>query len=193
MSCIKTIFCIFLLVTGNVTGQTDTLNKFNSKGKKDGYWLQYLDFNLLPTDSLNSYYKGFELYDNGKALYQFKEVKGLKKTKLTTSMKSVKGFPVLIDGFFKWEYPTDSIPAITKEFKNGHPTIAKYYYPIKLRDTLFNGSMEIVDYTKRYNGIRGSYYYECQRNTKVFMGPERYRKRWYYKKRNKWKLRSVKN
>jgi len=189
----RQVFFICIVLLSRLHGQTDTLNKYNSKGKKDGYWLQYLDFNLLPTDSLNSDYKGFELYDNGQALYQFKKERGLKNTKLTTIMKSTKGFPLLIDGLFKWKYPSDSVPAMTKEFKNGHPTITKYYYSIKLRDTLFTGSTEIIDYTKRHNNTRGSFYYERQRNTKIFIGPARHHKRWYSKEKNKWKLRSINN
>lgn len=52
----------FLFFYLNVSGQHDTLNKRNSKGKKNGYWIQYLDSLAYPIDSANSYFYGYDLY-----------------------------------------------------------------------------------------------------------------------------------
>src|SRR5687767_13219983 len=51
--------------------QNDTLNKFDTKGKKHGTWKVYLDEYTNPTDSANSFFIGFEDYEHGGFLRVF--------------------------------------------------------------------------------------------------------------------------
>ena len=72
---------LFLLVTssallgqgsGSVKAKKDTLNKYNSKKLKNGYWKVFLDDKVNPTDSLkNAYFYGFELWDNGEYVFKY--------------------------------------------------------------------------------------------------------------------------
>lgn len=77
------IFLLYILLTFQLTSQNDTLNRNDLHGKKDGYWLQYLDSNANPTNKQNYKYLGFEYYENGKVLFRFKKSHWKNKAFLT--------------------------------------------------------------------------------------------------------------
>src|SRR5687767_7540573 len=107
--------------------QADTLNKLNTLGKKEGYWTEYFDENVLPTDSASSFFYGFQLYDNGVEVYSFSKFKEKKKLKLKSSLPfSEKGKPIPISGNFSW-YSKDSILLFEENFEAGHPFDYKRY------------------------------------------------------------------
>jgi hypothetical protein len=163
-----------------VCGQVDTLNKFNVNGKKDGYWLQYLDSLTNPSDSVNAFFYGYELYDNGIKVFKFYEKSQIYKnyTLVYDGNFPSKGNPILIDGTFKWYSNEVQIENI-EIYKFGKPHYFKsYVYSINQLNSIFN---EVLYFDKLYNGVIGTYYYEEYLNGNLI------RKYWYRKGRKKWK------
>lgn len=185
-----------LLTAKIICGQTDSTNQVDFKGKKNGYWLQYLDLRLNPIDSSNSYYKGFEFYDHGILVYKFNEHKWFKRdTILRANSIPTKGQPVLVAGRFMWfSSDKDSIPNSVRDFRDGHPVYEKCNHQISKPNLYWNLMSEVLDFTKRYQNIPGThYYYEVN-----FPYPDELnqtsirRESYYYKKKSKWKYHRLK-
>ena len=162
----------FIIVTFLSFSQSDTLNRLNSKGKKTGYWLKYLDDNVQIVDSINSFFYGYEYYDNGTKLFAFEKLwfKKIQAAKYGEILPK-KGHPVLLTGTFRWFVRGDSAQFVEETYKDGYPLVLK-----SLSRNLTDQSIyisELFDYTKTYNNISGSFY--------VQMG----RKKWYYMKSKK--------
>jgi hypothetical protein len=174
--------------------QPDTLNRLNAKKRPYGYWVQYLDRNLNPTTASGAMYKGYELFDDGQVVYEFKKDKWVKESKIRPPEPvPVAGQPEWLNGTFRWFSPADSIPLIVREFKNGLPVYEIYNYHVRVRDTTFVGTSEFVDYTRQYNNIPGTYYYEERRNTKLHPGNAVISRAWFRKEKDKWKFYKIKD
>jgi hypothetical protein len=175
---------IFLLSTLFLPGQRDTLNKFNAKGNRQGYWICYLDNKFKVTDSLKGIYVGFDLYDNGQNLTQLGRQGNLGVEKIIDSLSlnpNKTDKCKLLDG--KILFYNKAGDLLNKEvFSQGHPVkFTSYcYYDNHLESK--GDYKEIVDFTKLYNGIKGTYYYEsksCMNGRSV---------KYYFRKgRKKWK------
>jgi hypothetical protein len=144
---------------------SDTLNHFNQHHKKDGFWLCYLDSALnLVDDSANACFYAFDKYDNGKMVFDFKNINppSAKYFRLVyEGEKTTKGKPILLNGKFTWyfNYGVDSNLVYDLEiYKNGHPFYWNAYHRFS-QDTL-SGFNEILYFDRLYNGIDGTYYYE---------------------------------
>ncbi len=144
-----------------VTAQTknDTLNKFNKNNKKDGYWVKYLDGYLNPTDSINSYFYGYELFDNGYRVFPLESHKWCKKYYFSdTTTPTKKGHPIILNGHFKWYWYKGGPIANEEIYINGHP---KYFKTYSWLDTIGTSAHnEVIYFDKLYNGIRGTLFYE---------------------------------
>jgi len=187
----KKLIIIFLLTCKTICGQTDSTNQVDLKGKKNGYWLQYLDQRLNPIDSANAYYKGFEFYDHGTLVYKFNEFKWSKlDTIVRTHPLPVKGQPILVSGRLMWfSSSKDSIPNEIRDFSDGHPIYEKCNHQICRPNLYWNLSSEILDYTKRYQNLPGTHYYYVINYDYPDNGNKSVirHKSWYYKKKSKWK------
>lgn len=172
-----------LLIGSEFFAQNDTLNKFNNKGKKNGYWIKYLDQNVSPVDSINSYFYGYELYDNGTSLFVYNKDWWLKQSKLSyNDSLPKKGSPILLNGIFSWYDNKDSLPSIIETYKNGYPISIEAYHKCQYH---LRHRSEFVDFTKRYNNEIGTYYVESE----GFNGMKKY---WFRKEQKKWKARQIK-
>ena len=183
---IKIALLLLIFVNSFISfSQPTNLNKLNSKGKKTGYWLQYLDNNLLVTDSVNSFFKGYEYYDEGQKVFKF-ESEGFRK-KNKAKYKGIlpeKGRPVLINGTFIWTGEKDTIPFIEERYKEGHPEIFKEYFKDSIDGII--KTQTTIDFTKTYNNITGTFYYEE-------LSPTKGLKKYYFRKeKGYWKSCRVK-
>ncbi len=100
----RTILVTFsLIIFGlNLSSQSDTLNMYNSKGKKTGYWLIFLNDKLDPIDKKeNAFYSGYESWDNGKPVFGYYK-HPFSKNKMPSDQQPEKGNPLLVSGTFKW-------------------------------------------------------------------------------------------
>jgi hypothetical protein len=168
--------------------QTDTLNKFTSNGKKQGYWKQYLDLNANPIDSVNSYYFSYDLYDNGvKLIGVYKQKSKKDKLLVYSQAKSEMGKPTLLSDTLKWyDKKTQKIHQI-EVYSLGHPIRIEYYSNYNSNKDSVPVLTELVDYTKRYNNEMGSYYYKF-----TWLTTRRSDEYWFRKVEGKWKLRKIK-
>jgi len=148
------LLTLFLSTLASVS-LNDTLNKYNDKGKKHGYWIIYLDKSINETDRSNSYYFGLQLYDNGQKLFSFIKLKEIKLKVVSDNESSEKGHPVILNGDFKW-YRHDSELVYHHRYENGRPVFYKRYQRNnKKNDSLF--LCEFADFNNRYNGVLGTY------------------------------------
>ncbi len=135
----------------------DTLNKVDTKGRKTGYWVAYLNKNLEPIDSSRSCYYGFELFQNGKAIFKFNDKKWAKNFILKTdAYQSEPGNPIVLNGIFEW-YGTDSLIYNEEIYDYGIPSYYRAYHYTKEG---VNGFNEILYYDTPYQNELGSFYYE---------------------------------
>lgn len=156
----KEIFFIatsfFLALT--LSSQTDSLNKFNSKGKKTGWWTVFLNDKIDPTNKKeDAYYLGYELWDNGEPVFKYYKHR-LNKNKMTTDAKPEKGNPQLLSGTFKW-YTKEGILMLDETYKDGSPVFFNIYDYTKSFSNSTSNVIAEVDYTKKYNGITGTHFY----------------------------------
>jgi hypothetical protein len=135
----------------------DTLNKFDTKGRKNGYWVAYLNKKIEPVDSTLACYFGFELYQNGKVLFKFNDKKWAKNLILKTDAnQSEPGNPIVLNGIFEW-YGTDSLIYNEEIYDYGKPSYYRAYHYTKEG---VNGFNEILYYDTPYQNELGSFYYE---------------------------------
>ncbi|MES2680816.1 MAG: hypothetical protein V4635_13070 [Bacteroidota bacterium] len=169
-----------------IISQTDTLNKFNTNGKKTGYWKILLDEKVNPTKNISdSYFYCFELWDNGKRITPRARHKW-KKNKLTID-KTIpyKGIPTLISGTFKW-YDHKGRLICEEVYRSGNPLYFKSYRSKKSDTTEY--IYEDIDFTKKYNGIPGTFYVEMH----SLIRPES-EKYWFRKGPKGWKPYKIEN
>lgn len=182
----RLFFICFLLFSLNASAQHDGLNKLNSKGKKDGYWIQYLDSLVNPVDSADSYFVGYNLYDNGKKVFNFSDRSSIwKKYRLVYEGRlPEKGKPILIQGKFSW-YSYETRLENEEIYKDGNPLFMKSYVCGKGDTThCFN---EVLYFDKLYNNIPGTFYYEEYSDQRV-VG-----KYWFRKGKKGWKCYRIKD
>jgi hypothetical protein len=60
------LILLFIIPAAWSQSLPDTLNRFDSKQRKTGYWLTYLDSNLVKTEKSTAVYGGYEYYLKGK-------------------------------------------------------------------------------------------------------------------------------
>lgn len=164
--------------------QNDTLNRYNSKGKKQGYWLCFLDEKFKKCDSLKGIYVGFDLYDNGQNLTRIATMARFsynrKVDSLTPTDFKIKNYKILNGKVLFYDKKNQLI--VEHSYLNGYPE--KYFaYCTDLKYPECLGKIsEMVDYTEKYNTVKGTFYAEwrsCVTN--------RIDKYWYIKKGRKWK------
>ncbi len=169
-----------------VSSQKDSLNKFDPYGEKTSYWVAYFDNNMIQTDSLRAYFIGLEIYDAGQKLWLFPKIKRKRKLYLEYAGKMPrKGYPVLVDGTFKW-YNKKHILMLEETFKKGLPFIHKVYERTNYSDTV-TYLAEMADFTKQFDNLPGSHY-----SILYSQDGRKTSEAWYRKIRGKWKWQTVK-
>jgi len=181
------LIIIFLFISARLLSQSDTLNKTNSSGKKEGYWIQFLDKYLNPTDSAHSVYIGYELYDNGKALFKFKKFNWKLKHILISELDSTR----LVSGSIKLIDPKTKKLIGEEKYLRGHPIYIKEHLYSKQKDSVVWNVTYLVDYTKKFENQRGSYYGEQQTKIHQPNGTIEIKKFWYRKVGSKWKFHKI--
>jgi hypothetical protein len=127
------------------------LNKFDSKGKKIGYWKVYLDSTAtLVKNQTNAYFYGFQYYLNGQNIGSYFKSKPPEKRSLYHGSLSDKGNPQLVDGRFCFY---DKFKRkVTEEIYAAGIVIClrSYTYKNGPKDTIPR-LFEDIDYTQKYN------------------------------------------
>lgn len=185
----KTRKCIpillFLWCVTPAFAQSDSCNRINSKGEKVGYWKIFLDENVMPTDSANACFWGYEFYDEGKKTFDIfdKKRNGSNYKVVYDGTIPMKGKPEAIDGTFKFYLIGKESEELESEesYKNGFATLFKAY--------LFDQLWTLTDFTKKYNNIEGTFY-STDFRTYMVTTETRHKSTcyWYRKEKNKWKL-----
>jgi len=129
-------------------GQTESLNKLDSNGKKDGKWAIYLDSKWKEVnDSTQSVYYHYTWYVHGTNTNPMGSFGKLILVPADNDLQ--KGKPKLLDGEYKWED------------KNGRTScilILKKGEPISYKDFYTTGQLQqYFDYTKKWQGKPHTY------------------------------------
>ena len=152
---------LILIKVGILFSQTksDSLNQYNAKGKKHGFWKEYLTDYLIETkDTTLSYYFALNYYENGKLIIWTSGAQYYKKKAIrveSDTKKPEKGKPVLLNGHFKFYY-NDGL-GLDEIYKNGLPIYTATCAPDKDGNSV---KTEIMDYTNSYNQQFGSFLYD---------------------------------
>lgn len=176
----KTPFILlFSFVTILCSSQSDTLNKYNEKGKKHGFWEQKLDTFLIPTKSGKFSFIGYERYDNGQVLFEFENVDWKKSGRMEFELDSnySKSTKVL-SGTIKYKSKAGVVIS-TEKYVNGYPVLIESYYLDQNNNQV---EKEVIDFSKQYNKEIYSWRYESIRNDKVIESG------WFRKGKNGWRI-----
>lgn len=172
------VFITFIFITNLAIGQTDTLNKYNSKKKKNGYWKVFLNKNAnVIKDSTKSYFYGYELWDNGEKVFFFAHYP---KISIYKGPAIIKGHPIPISGTFKW-FDQKNRPSLESKYENGYCVHEKAYSRKNKTDTTSYVS-EDIDFTIKYNNIPGTAF--CQ----IFLSDNTILRYWFRKGEKGWRL-----
>jgi hypothetical protein len=176
---VRNLTIIFLLLPLlSFAWSKDSLNRVDTKGKKDGYWKVFLDSQLFVTDSAQSHFYGYDLYDHGHEVFRYSNRGRWKWAQITyEDTLPVKGKPIEITGTFLW-YSSDSLLWNTEIYSEGSPWFWEANHYLK-------GG-------KRPSGFERIYFYKHFENTEgTFLVAENFshgetRYYWYIKGDKKW-------
>ena len=185
----KFYFSLLLIISsGTIFAQvaSDTLNKYNGKGQKEGYWLVYFTDTLVVTsEKSEAFYYGLIYYDNGYSIDGFfcSKASNYRKhvsrfVKPEELMK--KGNPVVLNGIFEY-YDGKGNLTSRETYKDGIPLLFENYYYDK--NTRFTGR-DFFDCSKKYKNQLSSWYYE------TYTADNKLKTKYYYGKndKGKWKI-----
>ncbi len=126
------ILILFILFSAATTfSQADTLNQFDSNGKKKGWWIAYLDEDLkVLNDSVGATLCMYNYYINDIYLYRFGEGNGSKKSPVifpeNNTLKWAKYR--LLNGKYVTKYKNGNTRYVLTA-SEGFMTNFKHYYP----------------------------------------------------------------
>lgn len=140
-------------------GQEVKINRLNTYGCKQGYWIDYCDENMKQVDSINFKYKRFQYYDNGKPLINYK--KFYSRTNCTfIKSGNYKENSRLLDGYVIEVSYGDTLSK--SSYNSGYPLEFSYYGLLyKIKDTAY---MEKVFFPRLTDTSRIAYTYEYWTN-----------------------------
>ena len=168
---------LFVLIFSNLNSQTlkeislDTLNKLDGNGKKDSYWIVYLNQNLETVKKEKATFFGYSFFIQGIELDRWWEGSG--SGKLPIEIKGNKPIPgeiVLLDGEYKIFNKAHSLFWLQHFNKGIKASIEKLYNPS-------GGYLEYyINYDLKYHAQAHSYFgFEDQNLRGGF------RQYWYYR------------
>jgi hypothetical protein len=148
--------------------QPTSFNQLNAAGKKNGYWKVFYNEHFeLVTDSTKARYIDYEYYVNGDGFRYIYDKKFLNKMRIQYFPKdSIKDAKIL-NGEVLY-YDKDNLLAYRDVFVDGIITKAHAYsyFPDSDRKYVLYHE-EFIDFTKLYNNLVNSYYYE-KKDYKIF-------------------------
>ncbi len=151
----KIVIVFFLLhLTPIVLAQhsPDSLNKVIN-GKKQGFWIQYLDSLIKPTDFENAKYYRLIYYHKGKLNKFFLNGFSKKYTVKYNEQRQRKSEPLSLEGTYTFiRQGKHAVQKFEETYEQGQPVMFKQYEG----DELF----EFCDFKKQYNNIPGTFYFE---------------------------------
>lgn len=187
----KLLTLVTSLSIGSISyAQIDSINQINADGKKNGYWMVYLDTFMQETDSADAYFYGYDLYDNGEIVYCYSRRGEAWRKRCTLEYSGVlpeKGKPVLINGTLKF-FENGRLVSL-EIYKDGNPLFWEAYTYGK-NDTLRAGFIETFYFDKLYNNIPGTYYLTYTSNFND--GSSMIAEYWYRKGKKGWKAYKIK-
>lgn len=135
----------------NLDLKIDTLNNYNNEGKKHGYWIEFLNKRLVPTNKKKkAAYYGICYYENNARIYpNYGSNVTISYQVITNEVEDMKGHPELLNGHYYKIQKGDTIESFF--FKDGSLQLIKSYYGKKRMHYYF-------DYRKKYKGDILSYY-----------------------------------
>lgn len=143
---------LLLIVSAFSFGQKD------ENGKKHGHIKQYVDSILCPVDSSDAVFYGFEYFDHGKGLFEFRCSKQQRSLQVRYEDVTASPSPSAIDGKVKF---IDDTETLVEEhiYKEGHPTYLKLYnYGV---DKSYYWT-ETFYFDSLYENTPGTYFYESE-------------------------------
>lgn len=180
----KTLIILFIFPLFGIS-QNDTINQYVD-AKKNGIWKVYLDSSLNLVDDTNSaFFIAFEAYDLGDRIFKYYQHPFIDADSISYNLEwPIKGKPQILTGVFEW-YTIDGRIRGHEEYKNGWPWYMKTYQYYK-KNPQKCGMNEILDWSKTYNGIFGTYYYED------YWDDELHIQGWFRKGKRGWRVYKVK-
>lgn len=131
--------------------KSDTLNKIGNNGKKNGYWIEYVDTSLQPTQKDKAAFWRYIFYINGvradlQAGINFKSILKVEGN------QSIKDTIVILNGTYRI-YNRKKKLCLEEIYIGGKKTMSKSF-------TKQGRVIELIDYTKQYKNEMGSAYLE---------------------------------
>jgi hypothetical protein len=166
------------IILGNFT--LCGLNGFAQQSKKEEYKKTFYDLKLIPTDSINSFFWGFDFYVNDRQIYYTSLNPKMKEYRIPLSSDSlIKGTPHILNGIYTFEKTQKIYKLIESEkYINGYPV---YFSSKHFRNDKLDME-EIIDFEKRHEDQVGSYYsYELSNKGK------KTNESWFCRTKSKWK------
>lgn len=165
----------------------DTLNKFNKKNNKQGYWLYYFNDTLcMVKEKKDAYFYTLMYFDNGYSFDGFfcnNACKGRKRCVKfeRISENTTKGNPILLNGTFNY-YDKAGNLYMSDTYLNGIPTIVQGLY---YNDKGICTEKVVYNYSKKYENQTCSFYMETYKSGVL-------KESSYYAKNKKGKWRFIK-
>lgn len=143
-------------MTISLFGQNNTVNQFDSNGKKHGTWIEYLNAKWkVMKDSSRAVYCAYNYYDHGENTYRisFGDESRIHYKLEHTGNKQEDNKIKILDGEYKWLDKKGRTVSIDS-FKNGEHVWSKYFKKL-------TGKLHVYyDFTKKYNKQPHTYYIE---------------------------------
>jgi hypothetical protein len=176
-----TIFLILISSISHSQSFRDTVNHFNSKHQKNGYWVIYLNERLVPVkDTSQARFYGFNYYDNGVLVGFFPAANQSRKRAKKIDyhgLDPIKGKILLLDGRITY-YEKDSA-TLDEVYENGIPLCRRGFFWDRRGQPAYT---QILNYKKEFKNETGSFYYEYLQRKDTL------EKIWYRKKSDVWRL-----
>lgn len=179
---LRTTLALTIFNIGVASSQNDTLNQYNAKGKKDGYCRVYFDKHLQKVDSSKAFYYGFDLYVDGANRTEIFSMKRIDTSRIehVNRLTTKSGTLTLLDGEFVY-YSKNGKTKFIDTYKQGCVQTMSVYN-IDSNNPISDCRTEHLDFTKKYNNQRGSFYSE-ERSCNL----DRAKAYWVGMKEGKWK------
>lgn len=179
------MICILLFISFFASAQNDTVNRFNEKGHKQGYWKKFLNDRVLSSDSMQASFIAYEVYDDDQKIISYNKPLFVNINHIVYSgHKPDPGKPEIINGTFKY-YSKKQVLMLEESFKNGYMVYSKFYKKNRKTGELY--IVEFYDFGRRYNNQVGSFYHE------LAFTPTNIVAYWFRKGEKRWKDHKITN
>lgn len=179
------VLAVILQTSASPAQSIDTLNKYNDKGAKVGFWKTYYDSAFERVDdSLSAVHVGFEYYINGEIFRGILDKKHFPKGVIKYIPNDTIKHKNVLDGTITY-YDKRNNLSFKEEFSNGVITKGHSYNFLKDNGSYMLYYEELIDFTKTYEQNKDSYYFEVN-NYRIFKERWDIRKMYVlYKHKNK--------